>query len=116
MNALDPARFATYKAFWPFYVSQHSHKVNRNLHFAGTTLVLVCFYLGCVASPWFFAGMPLMGYGFAWVGHFLFERNRPATFTHPLWSLCADFQMFAFMCAGRMDREVRRMGVLNLEH
>ena len=105
----------TYRAFWPFYVSQHRNKTNRNLHFVGTLMVLVFLVFGAVNSPWFLLGMPLGGYAFAWIGHFVFERNRPATFRYPFWSLVADFQMFALMCVGRMDREVRRMGVLTTE-
>jgi hypothetical protein len=102
----------TYKAFWPFYVSQHQNKVSRNFHFVGSTFVLGCLVAGFLKSPWYFLAIPFCGYGFAWFGHLVFERNRPATFTYPLWSLQADFQMFAFMCLGRMDREVKRMGVL----
>lgn len=105
----------TYKAFWPFYVSQHQSKVSRNFHFVGTTFGLTCLVMGFVHSPWYFLAMPFCSYGFAWFGHYVFERNRPATFTYPLWSLMADFQMFAFMCIGRMDREVKRMGVLREE-
>ena len=105
----------TYKAFWPFYVGEHQNKNNRNLHFAGTAIGLFFLLLGVALSPWYVLGFPLFGYGLAWVGHFVFERNFPATFRYPLWSLMGDFQMFAFMCAGRMDREVKRMGVLNLE-
>lgn len=107
--------FTSYRAFWPHYVAEHQNKTNRNLHFMGTTLVLLFLFLGFKVNPWFFAGMPLFGYGFAWTGHYFFERNIPATFRHPFWSLLGDFQMFAFMCLGRMDREVKRMGVLASE-
>lgn len=113
---MDEQNIQTYKAFWPFYVSQHTNKTNRNLHFLGTALVLVFLALGALVDPWFLLGMPFAGYGFAWFGHFFLERNQPATFRYPFWSLVADFQMFAFMCLGRMDREVRRMGVLSTEH
>jgi hypothetical protein len=106
---------STYKAFWPFYVSQHQSKLNRNFHFVGTTFVLACFFMGFAKSARFFLGIPLCGYGFAWFGHLVFERNLPATWRYPFWSLAADFQMFAFMCLGRMDREVKRMGVLQSE-
>ncbi len=112
---MSEQNFSTYKAFWPHYVQEHQNKTNRNLHFAGTSLVLLFFFLGVLKSPYFLLGMPLFGYGFAWLGHFLFERNMPATFRHPLYSLMGDFQMFAFMCLGRMDREVKRMGVLASE-
>jgi hypothetical protein len=107
--------YTTYKAFWPFYVSQHQNKVCRNFHFVGVTFTLACLYLGLTHSAWFFLGMPLSGYGFAWFGHFVFERNRPATWSYPLYSFMGDFQMFAYMCAGRMDREVKRMSVLSSE-
>ncbi len=106
----------TYKAFWLFYVSQHRNKTNRNLHFAGTLLVLLLVGFGAIFNPWILLGLPVAGYGFAWAGHFFFERNVPATFQYPFWSLIADFQMFFLMCLGRMDREVRRMGVLGAEH
>lgn len=105
--------FSSYKAFWPYYVNEHRNKLNRNFHFVGTTFVLACLFLGLTESAWFFLGAPFCGYAFAWFGHLVFERNRPATFRYPLWSLLADFQMYAFMCAGRMDREVKRMGVLS---
>ncbi len=108
-------QYTTYKAFWPFYVSQHRNKVCRNFHFVGTTFTLACFYLGLTHSGWFFLGMPFSGYIFAWFGHFVFERNRPTTLAYPLYSLMADIQMFAYMCAGRMDREVKRMSVLAQE-
>lgn len=109
-------QIATYKAFWPFYVGEHRNKLNRNLHFLGTSLVIFSSLLAVVRQePAYLLGAPVAGYLFAWFGHFFVEKNRPATFRYPLWSLIADFQMFALMCLGRMDREVKRMGVLNLE-
>ncbi|MBX7183255.1 MAG: DUF962 domain-containing protein [Bacteroidia bacterium] len=92
-----------YKTFWSFYnyyLTEHSDTICRGLHFFGTFLVLVFFveflttiYLG---DPQFriLLFMPLAGYGFAWFGHFFFEKNKPATFTYPLWSLGSDFVMF----------------------
>jgi hypothetical protein len=106
-------RFPTYKAFWPHYVNEHRGKLTRNLHFLGTSLALFCVFMALTADPWFLLGVPFAGYGFAWLAHFYVEKNRPATFTYPLWSLVADFHMFALMCLGRMDREVSRMGVLS---
>lgn len=108
-------RIGSYRAFWPFYVSQHQSKLNRNLHFLGTLLAFACLYVGVAENAWFLLGVPLCGYGFAWFGHLAFERNQPATWRYPFWSLFADCQMFAFMCAGRMDREVKRMGILHQE-
>jgi hypothetical protein len=82
--------------------------MNRRLHFIGTTLVLASLCAGILVSPGWALLAPFAGYGFAWVGHFAFERNRPATFTYPLWSLRADFRMFRLVLTGRMDGEVER--------
>ena len=98
-------RLASYEEFWPFYVSQHRDPTCRRLHFVGTTLVLASFVAGALVSPLFFLAAPLAGYGFAWLGHFAFEKNEPATFTYPLWSLRADFRMYRLMLLGRMKRE-----------
>ena len=76
-------RITSYKAFWPFYVSQHLDPTNRRLHFVGTTLVLASLVLGLFASRAWLLGMPVAGYGFAWIGHFVFEKNRPASFSRP---------------------------------
>jgi hypothetical protein len=101
-------RLKTYEEFWPFYVSQHLNRTNRALHFVGTTLVLGAMGAGVLVAPGWFAAAPLAGYGFAWVGHFFFERNRPATFTYPLWSLRGDFRMYRLMLFGRMAPEIAR--------
>src|SRR5688572_30143488 len=77
----------TYEEFWPFYVSQHLKPATQGLHFLGTTLVLVALAAAVLVSPWWALAMPLVGYAPAWIGHFGFERNRPATFKYPLWSL-----------------------------
>ncbi len=105
-------RLASYEAFWPFYVSQHMNQTNRQLHFVGTSLVIAFLALAVVRNPLFALGCPLFGYGFAWVGHFFFERNRPATFTYPLWSLRGDFRMYRLMLLGRMGPELDRAGRL----
>ena len=98
----------SFEEFWPYYVAQHRHPVNRGLHFVGTTLVLVCLGLAVLRSPvWLLAGVPA-AYAFAWVGHFVFERNKPATFTHPLWSLRGDLRMYRLLWLGRMSPEIRR--------
>jgi hypothetical protein len=96
-------RFHTFAEFYPFYLSEHRHPVCRRLHFVGTLLVVVCVALAIViGNMWWLAAAPLCGYGFAWVGHFFFERNRPATFTHPLYSLVGDWVMFRDMLTGRI--------------
>jgi hypothetical protein len=101
-------KLPTYEAFWPFYVSQHLDPLNRRFHFLGTTLVIACFVAGVFESPAWLLGMPVAGYGFAWIGHFLCEKNEPATFTYPLWSLRADFRMYRLTWRGRMGPEIDR--------
>jgi len=96
-------RFDKFRAFYPFYLGEHSHRACRRLHFVGTSLVILTL-LFAVASQryamlWL---MPLLGYGFAWIGHFFFEKNRPATFRFPLYSLLADFAMFKDILVGRI--------------
>ena len=103
---------ASYEEFWPYYVSEHSKPGTRALHFVGTALVLTSLVLAVFVSPWWLAAAPLFGYGFAWVGHFMVERNRPATFTYPLWSLRGDFRMFRLTLLGRMGPELERAGRL----
>ncbi len=99
----------TYREFWPFYVGVHSLEATRRLHFVGTALVIAMPVLALVTwNWWWLLAMPLLGYGFAWFGHFFVERNKPATFRFPLWSLIGDFHMFALMCLGRMNDEVAR--------
>lgn len=107
-----PPPLASYREFWPFYVSQHLHPVNRALHFVGTALVHACLLLAVVDTPRWLAAAPLAGYSLAWAGHFFFEKNQPATFSHPWWSLRGDFRMFWLSLLGRMGPELataRRM-------
>jgi len=104
-------RYRSYEEFWPFYVAQHRNPANRGLHFVGTTLVLGCALLA-IWNPWFLAAAPVAGYGFAWVGHLFFEHNRPATFTHPVWSLRGDFRMYRLVLLGRMRPELERARLL----
>ena len=106
------SNFSDFESFWPHYLGEHSHLVNRRFHFIGTTMVLVAAcLLVWTKNPWWIAAMPLFGYGWAWVGHFGIEKNRPATFRHPLWSLRADFRMYAMMWTGGLAEELRMAGV-----
>ena len=107
-----PERLSSYEAFWPFYVSQHLDPTNRRLHFVGTTLVIASLVAGLLFSPAWLLAMPFAGYGFAWLGHFVFEKNKPATFTYPLWSLRGDFRMYGLMWRGRMGPEIARASAL----
>ena len=106
------ARFGSYEEFWPFYVSQHRAASTRALHFAGPTLVLACAAAAALVSPVWLLAMPVSGYGFSWIVHFACERNNPATFTYPLWSLRGDFRMYRLMLLGRMGREIARADAL----
>lgn len=103
-------RYGSFTEFWPFYVAEHSRPSTRRLHFCGTALALVCFLLLAATRRWMFLGIGVMaGYACAWVGHFFFEKNRPATFGAPLYSLAADWKMFFLMLSGHMDAEIRKL-------
>ena len=92
--------------FWPYYVRAHSRPRTRILHACGSLLALACIVLGITVSAWFFLAAPVIGYAFAWYGHFFVEHNKPATFGHPFYSLIADYRMLFLMMAGKMDDEV----------
>jgi hypothetical protein len=95
--------YARFADFYPFYLSQHSNRTCRRLHFAGTTLGLLAILhaFSTLNFWWLLAGL-VAGYGFAWIGHFFFERNRPATFTHPLYSFMGDWVMWKDILTGRI--------------
>ena len=101
-------RLSSFEEFWPYYVAQHLHPCNRALHFLGTSLSLAALAAAATLSPWWALLAPLAGYGPAWVGHFYFERNRPATFRYPLWSLRGDLRMYALLWRDRMEPELAR--------
>jgi hypothetical protein len=95
--------FASFAEFYPHYLREHAHPACRRLHFVGSTLVLACIIAAVwTGNAWILLGAPLAGYGFAWAGHFLFEHNRPATFSHPLYSLAGDWVMYRDMLTGRI--------------
>ena len=105
-------RIATFAEFWPFYLSQHTSALNRRLHFVGTTGTNLAVLSAILTlNPWLLLLAPLSGYAFAWFGHFIIEKNRPATFTYPLWSLAADYRMYGLMLIGKLDPELARTGV-----
>lgn len=98
------SRFASFREFYPFYLSEHRHPVSRRLHFIGSCGVLVLVMAaGLRGQPMLLLAALACGYGFAWVGHFFFEKNRPATFTHPWYSLVGDFAMFRDILLGRLS-------------
>lgn len=105
-------RFRTFAEFWPFYLREHSRPATRALHYVGTSLLAVIALAALLTGRMaLFAALPVAGYGLAWLAHFAVERNRPATFTHPLWSLAADIRMWALWLTGRLGPELRRAGV-----
>ncbi len=105
-------KFDTMTQFWPYYLGEHALPLNRWLHFAGTTLT-IGWVIGAVVTlnPWLLIPATLSGYGFAWFGHFVFEKNRPATFTYPRWSLLCDFKMWGLMLVGRLDAELKKYNI-----
>ena len=100
----DGRRYGTFHDFYPFYLTEHRRSGTRRLHFAGTLLVILTLASALASGRWALLWLvPLFGYGFAWAGHFFVERNRPATFQYPLYSLAGDFRMFADMLRGRVS-------------
>jgi hypothetical protein len=105
-------RITTYEKFWPFYLGEHSLPATRWFHFVGSTLGVIALVAGLVQGS--MMGLPaglFSGYAFAWFSHFVIEKNRPATFTYPLWSFGSDWRMWALMATGRLDAELARFGI-----
>lgn len=101
--APDPRSFKSFAEFYPFYLTEHSNRTCRRLHFAGSSLTLVCLAaLLLTRSPLWLPAALLCGYGFAWVGHFGFEKNRPASFKRPLYSFMGDWTMYRDIWAGKV--------------
>ena len=95
--------YSSFADFYPFYLSEHSDRTCRRLHFIGSTLVLMVVLTAIITmSPLLLILVPVLGYGFAWVGHFYFEHNKPATFQYPLYSLIGDWVMYKDMLTGKI--------------
>ena len=102
----------SFAEFWHFYLREHSKPATRALHYVGTSLVVAIGLFAILTGRWaWLLAIPLAGYGFAWIAHFRVERNRPATFTYPLWSLAGDFRMWALWAMGKLGPELERAGV-----
>ncbi len=95
-------KYQSLKEFYPYYLSEHQDPTCRKLHFIGTTLVFVVLFWALFSQTWWgLLLVPVVGYGFAWAGHALFEHNKPATFTYPAWSLASDFILFWHLLSGK---------------
>jgi hypothetical protein len=107
---MSSERIQTFEEFWPFYVGEHKHPLNRALHYAGTSMAIGTVLAAVsTANPAWLLLTPVVGYTPAWVGHFFIEGNTPATFKYPVWSLRADLKMLAMALQGRMADEVERL-------
>jgi hypothetical protein len=96
-------RYQSFREFYPFYLSEHANPTCRRLHFVGTTLVIAFLATAFLTrNAWWLGGALVAGYGCAWIGHFFFEHNRPATFTYPVYSFIGDWVMFKDLLTGKI--------------
>lgn len=104
MSANTTAKeYSDFKSFYPFYLSQHQNSTCRKLHFIGSSLILITLAYILISASWSLLWtLPLLGYGFAWVGHFFFEKNKPATFTYPVYSFIGDWVMYKDLLVGKL--------------
>lgn len=101
-----------YAEFWPYYLREHSKTKCRQLHYIGTTLALLSLLAAfAFMMPWLILLAVVAGYGPAWIAHFFVEKNRPATFTYPFWSLYSDFRMYFYWLSGKLPEELRKAGI-----
>jgi hypothetical protein len=99
----------TYPEFWRVYLAAHADPRTRLLHYLGTLFGVAALVAAGATQDWrWLLAAPVLGYAFAWVGHLVFEQNRPATFGHPGWSLISDFRMLYLFVSRRLGRELRR--------
>ncbi|MDO9005470.1 MAG: DUF962 domain-containing protein [Aquabacterium sp.] len=97
------SRFNSFKEFYPFYLSQHADLTCRRLHLVGSLLVLAALVAVVATRQWvYLLGVPIIGYAFAWIGHFVFEKNKPATFSHPIYSFMGDWVMLYQALTGKV--------------
>jgi hypothetical protein len=107
---MSEEKFDSFEEFWPHYLAEHSDPTNRLLHVIGTSAAFATVAAALIKKePKLLALAPLLGYGPAWIGHFLIEKNRPATFSHPLWSLRGDLKMLRLVLGDEIDEEMLRL-------
>lgn len=100
-------KYKTYSEFWLFYLNEHLNPKTRILHYIGTTVAIIFILVGLISSQWiYFIAAIVSGYLFAWIGHFFVEKNKPATFQYPFWSLLSDFRMYGLFIAGRLNEHL----------
>jgi len=105
MTQKAASRFNSFAQFYPYYLSEHQNMTCRRLHFVGSTLILALLTYALMTEQWMLLWfVPVLGYGFAWIGHFFFEHNKPATFKYPFYSLLGDWVMFKDMLLGNIKR------------
>ena len=105
---MSEKRFTSLKEFYPFYLSEHRNLTSRILHFIGTALLILCVIAAMLFHDWrFLVVVPFIGYGFAWAGHFFFEKNKPATSQYPVYSLASDFILFWDLLSGKQPFKVK---------
>ena len=111
---MEEKRYTTFSSFYPYYLREHKNPVSRSLHFIGTALVIFCLIAGIITGRWvLLIIIPLCGYGFAWFGHFFFEKNKPATFKYPFYSLGSDFVMFWHILTGQLKQKLKEAEASN---
>ena len=104
MSKVDAKLYGSFTEFYPFYLGEHRNAICRRMHFVGSTLVILAFVEAALSGDWrWLPPIPLLGYGFAWIGHFFFEKNKPATFRYPLYSLIGDWTMYRDMLTGKVS-------------
>ena len=104
-SAADNQQFNSFSEFYPYYLGEHSDPRSRKLHYIGSAIAPAVLLIALFTGPlWLLALVPVSGYFFAWVGHFFLEKNKPATFTHPLWSLMGDYKMLWQALTGTLDK------------
>ena len=108
-ESIKTEKFQRFKDFYPYYLSEHSDPKCRQMHYIGTSLTLGIVVIALLTlNPFWLLLGPVAGYSFAWIGHFFIEKNRPATFTYPLWSLMGDYVMYFSWLSGKLPNQLKQ--------